>query len=196
MEIVYKKLDEIRPYENNPRFNDSAVDVVMESIREFGFKVPMVIDSRGEIVTGHTRFEASKRLGLEEVPCIVADDLTEEQVRAFRLADNKTAEFAEWDEYLLELEMLSISEIDLERFGFYAEDEPDEPDAETVKRVKAMEIRAFEHHDYLVFVFQNQQDWLAATNAFGIERVDAGYGKTKKVGVGRVLNGKRLLEKI
>lgn len=97
MEIVLKGIEELIPYENNPRNNDEAVKYVAESIRQFGFKVPMVIDKDGVIVAGHTRFKAAKELGMTEVPCIIADDLTEEQVKAFRLADNKVAEIATWD---------------------------------------------------------------------------------------------------
>lgn len=94
MEIVYKKLQDLKPYENNPRFNDDAVEFVANSIKEFGFKVPIVIDKNGVIVAGHTRYKASIELGLKEVPCIVADDLSDEQVKAFRLADNKVSEKA------------------------------------------------------------------------------------------------------
>lgn len=118
MEIIYKKLKEIKPYERNPRINKAAVDPVANSIREFGFKVPIVIDKDGIIVAGHTRFKASKKLGLTEVPCITADDLSEEQIKAFRLADNKTAEKAEWDFDLLDLELENILNIDMMDFGF------------------------------------------------------------------------------
>ena len=95
MNIVKRKLGEVRPYEKNPRRNDDAVQYVAESIRQFGFKVPLVIDHEGVIVAGHTRWKAAKKLGLKTVPCIIADDLTEEQVKAFRLADNKVGEMAE-----------------------------------------------------------------------------------------------------
>lgn len=89
--IVYKRLDELKPYENNPRRNDKAVDAVAASIEQFGFKVPIVIDNDNVIVAGHTRYKAAGKLNMDEVPCIVADDLTPEQIKAFRLADNKTA---------------------------------------------------------------------------------------------------------
>ncbi len=98
MQIITKQLDEIRPYEKNPRKNDAAVDGVAASIREFGFKVPIIIDAAGTIIAGHTRYKAAQKLGLESVPCIQADDLSPEQVRAYRLADNKVAEAAGWDE--------------------------------------------------------------------------------------------------
>lgn len=117
MEIITKKIKDIKPYENNPRKNDDAVDLVANSIREFGFKVPIVIDKDNVIVTGHTRYKASKKLGLTEVPCIIADDLTKEQIQAFRLADNKVAERADWDFELLDIELGDIS-LDMEQFGF------------------------------------------------------------------------------
>jgi len=97
MQIIYKKIKELHPYENNPRFNENAVEEVAKSIKEFGFKNPIVAKSDGEIINGHTRYKAAKKLGLKEVPVIVADDLSEEQVKAFRLADNKTSEFSVWD---------------------------------------------------------------------------------------------------
>ena len=118
MEIINKKLSELKPYEKNPRKNDNAVDYVAKSIKEFGFKVPIVIDRNNVIIAGHTRYKASEKLGLEEVPCIIADDLTEEQVKAFRLADNKVSEMSEWDYDLLNMELDDIIDINMEDFGF------------------------------------------------------------------------------
>lgn len=127
MRIVEKDIKELKPYKNNPRNNDNAVDAVAASIKEFGFKVPIVIDRNNEIVAGHTRYRASLKLGLATVPCIVADDLNEEQIKAFRLADNKTGELAEWDIKLLNEELMNIS-MDMLQFGF--EDEAEEKEAE------------------------------------------------------------------
>lgn len=118
MEIVNKKISELTPYAKNPRKNESAVDYVANSIKEFGFKVPVVIDSEGVIVAGHTRVKAAEKLMLDEVPCIIADDLTEEQIRAFRLADNKVSEVANWDCALLDEELQDINDIDMSIFGF------------------------------------------------------------------------------
>lgn len=118
MEIVTKAISEIHPYEKNPRKNDAAVKYVAESIRQFGFKVPIVIDSSGVIVAGHTRFKAAKKLKLDNVPCIIADDLTDEQIKAFRLADNKVSEKAEWDFELLADELDDIFDFDMSVFGF------------------------------------------------------------------------------
>lgn len=118
MNITMLKIDALKPYDKNPRKNDEAVKYVAESIKQFGFKVPIVIDKHNVIVAGHTRYKAAKQLGIDEVPCIVADDLTEEQVKAFRLADNKVAEAAEWDFGLLGDELEGIFDIDMEAFGF------------------------------------------------------------------------------
>lgn len=115
--LVYKSLDELKPYENNPRFNDNAVDKVASSIKEFGFKVPIVVDKNNIIVAGHTRWKASKKLGLESVPCIIADDLTDEQIKAYRLADNKVGELAEWDFAKLETELSELT-MDMSIFDF------------------------------------------------------------------------------
>lgn len=121
MTIVNFKVSDLIPYENNPRINDNAVDSVANSIEEFGFKVPVIVDKNNVIVAGHTRVKAAKKLGLEEVPCVVADDLTEDQIKAFRLADNKVSELADWDFSKLEEELSNV-DIDMSQFGFEAEE--------------------------------------------------------------------------
>lgn len=118
MNIINIELKKIKQYEKNPRKNDEAVGPVAESIKEFGFKVPIIIDKNNVIIAGHTRYKAAKQLKLKEVPCIVADDLTEEQIKAFRLADNKVGEIAEWDYNILELELDEILNIDMSLFNF------------------------------------------------------------------------------
>lgn len=128
MNIIEKPITQIKPYEKNPRKNDDAVKYVAESIRQFGFKQPIVIDKSGVIVAGHTRWKAAKHLHLKTVPCLIADDLTDEQVKAFRLADNKVAEIAEWDLDLLDEELNDILDIDMDDFGFEFEDVTDDPD--------------------------------------------------------------------
>ena len=115
--IVMMPVSEVRPYEKNPRKNAGAVQYVKASIEKFGFRQPIIIDKNRVIVCGHTRLLAAKSLGMADVPCIFADDLTEEQVKAYRLADNKVAEFAEWDTDLLEGELEAIG-IDMTQFGF------------------------------------------------------------------------------
>jgi len=127
MQIIEKSITEITPYEKNPRKNDEAVEYVANSIKEFGFKVPIVIDKDGVIVAGHTRYKAAQELGLEKLPCVIADDLTEEQVKAFRLADNKVGELAEWDFDLLGEELDGIFDIDMSEFGFELNLDDNEP---------------------------------------------------------------------
>lgn len=118
MQIEEMRVADLIPYENNPRKNDEAVEAVAASIKEFGFKVPIIVDADNVIIAGHTRLKAAQMLGMDTVPVIRADDLTDEQVKAFRLADNKTAELAGWDFTALEAEMEELADFDMERFGF------------------------------------------------------------------------------
>ena len=117
LNLIQMNIDDLILYENNPRNNDGAVDAVAASINSFGFKVPIIIDKNNVVVCGHTRVKASKKLGMTEVPCIVADDLNEEQIKAFRLADNKVSELAEWDMDKLAEELKQI-DMDMLQFGF------------------------------------------------------------------------------
>lgn len=120
MEIKDIKVCDLKEYENNPRHNDGAVEAVAESIKQYGFKVPIILDRNGVIVAGHTRKRAAELLGLETVPCYIAADLTPEQVRAYRLADNKTGELATWDFEKLEKELAELTafDVDMSQFGF------------------------------------------------------------------------------
>lgn len=192
------QISELRMYEKNPRKNDEAVQYVAESIREFGFKVPIVVDADNVIIAGHTRYKAAKQLQLETVPCIVADDLTEEQVKAFRLADNKVSEFSEWDMNLLDIELDEIFGLDMESFGFL-EKEEDEPIV--VAEVPFTESLD-ENHNYVVLYFDNDIDWLQAQTVFNIGKVKElstkkdGKGKNHKQSTGRVLNGAEALNAI
>lgn len=121
LNIVYKKISEINEYQNNPRINDKAIEPVMESIKNFGFLVPIVLDKNDVIIAGHTRKKVAEKLHMETIPCIYAEYLTEEQVRAFRLADNKTAEFSQWDIEKLEKELSDIMDIDMESLFHFAD---------------------------------------------------------------------------
>ena len=120
MKVTEINVVDLKPYENNPRRNDDAVEPVAKSIKDYGFKVPIVVDKNNVIICGHTRLKAAQKLGLEKVPCIVADDLTEDKVKSFRLADNKVAELAQWDDAALleEINDLMTLDIDLSDFGF------------------------------------------------------------------------------
>lgn len=132
LQIIYKDINDLQMYENNPRKNSDAVQYVMNSIQQFGFKNPIIIDKDNMIVCGHTRYKAARRLKMAQVPCIMADDLTDDQIRAFRLADNKVAEMATWDYERLEQEFALIDplEFDIADFGFFPDYEPDEEEEE------------------------------------------------------------------
>ena len=134
LEIKYQNVSDLKPYENNPRYNEDAVKYVANSIKEFGFKVPIVVDKDNVIIAGHTRLLAAIDLGLEEVPTVVADELSEDQVKAFRLADNKVSEQATWDILKLdeELDILKDTDIDMSDFGFGSVD----IDWDTVEELK------------------------------------------------------------
>lgn len=129
MEIVDIAVKDLVPYDKNPRRNDEAAVKVAESIKQFGFKIPLVVDRNNVVVCGHTRLKAAKKLKLKTVPCILADDLSEDQIKAFRLVDNRTAEIAEWDFALLEEELADV-QLDMTAFDFddlLAEEEAGKP---------------------------------------------------------------------
>jgi len=121
-------IGDVKPYANNPRNNKQAVDKVAASLKEFGFRQPIVVDKDHVVIVGHTRLLAAKKLKMTEVPVLIADDLTDEQVKAYRLADNKTAEFAQWDLDKLTDELAGIADIDMEDFGFNLADFEEEPE--------------------------------------------------------------------
>ena len=121
-EVKTVGINEVIPYEKNPRRNEKAVEAVANSIKEFGWKNPIIVDRGMVIISGHTRRLAALKLGLKTVPVVIADDMTDEQVRAFRLADNRVASFSTWDEEKLKQEIGEISSIDLSDFGFKQDD--------------------------------------------------------------------------
>lgn len=148
MEIVTKSLHELTPYDKNARKNDKAVPLVAKSIEQFGFKVPIVIDRNNVIVCGHTRYKAAHVLGIEEVPCIVADDLTDQQIKAYRLADNKVAEASKWDKGILSLEMNEIFDFDMSDFGFEIADPVDTVEIELPQKENERERTANAYNLY------------------------------------------------
>lgn len=152
MEIKNINVNELKKYNKNPRKNKMAVDKVAESIKEFGFKVPIVIDKDGVIIAGHTRLEAAKKLKLKDAPCIIADDLTEDQVRAFRLADNKVSEFSEWDIDLLNFELSEI-DLNMDLFGF-----DDFEIEESGEAAEKKELRPYKKVHYLITADLNDND--------------------------------------
>lgn len=196
MEIIYKKVDELKPYEKNPRKNDDAVEYVANSIKEFGFKVPIIVDENNIIIAGHTRYKASKKLGIKEVPCIIADDLTEEQIKAFRLADNKVSEKAKWDTDLLGMELDSLFDvIDMNKFGFPVQIENIDGDEEGEEKITK---ELGEANNYVVLQFYTDLEWDEAQVLLGLERVQTGEENEniRRHGIGRVIDGKAILDKL
>ena len=153
MNIRNIQLKDIKPYEKNARNNKNAVDKVTQSIKEFGFKVPIVLDKNNVIVCGHTRYEAAKKLKMAAVPCVIADDLTENQIKAYRLADNKVAEFSTWDIDLLQDELFAIDDIDMSDFGFDLIFE-EEPGADELELEKETDDKVV-----IKVVFDTYKDW-------------------------------------
>ena len=145
MEIVIKQLKDLVPYDRNPRDINGAVGKVAESIKAFGFNVPILIDAENVIIAGHTRYEAAKELGISEVPCIIADDMTEDEEKQYRIVDNKTGELSSWDYEKLIMELNEISEVDMSVFEFGKFDEEMPPaDLETgLSEGKELDLDAF-----------------------------------------------------
>lgn len=143
LQIVAKPIDDLIPYVNNPRQNDAAVDRVAASIHEFGFKVPIIISADNVIIAGHTRLKAALKLGLKEVPCIIASDLTEGQIKAFRLADNKVAEYSSWDMEALQAELQQLSEFNFDMTGFGFMDINEPPSEQSINPSKEINTESF-----------------------------------------------------
>lgn len=214
MQIENWNINDVKPYENNPRKNDEAVEYVANSIREFGFQQPLVVDSDGVIVVGHTRYKAAQKLGIEEIPVIVAEELTDNQIEAYRLADNKVSEFAEWDFPKLneELENIDWLDVDMTDFGFYLDNikatlDEFEEDAAVEEEIEG-DIPFTDYIDeekqYVVLKFDNEKDWLHVQSVLGLEKVQS--LPTRKdgvqnndfrfIGIGRVLDGNTAFKRI
>lgn len=206
LNIVYRDIKELKPYKKNAKKHPKEqVERIMNSMKEFGFfeHRAVAIDSEDNVVEGHGRILAAKKAGLTQVPTICLDDMTEEQIKAWRLIENKTAE-SSYDEAMIskEIEELLQSDIDMEAFGFSVdvledetiEVEPDVPFTEILN----------EENNYIVLKFNNKIDWLNAMGMFGIEKAKA-YPTRKegnkksfgmRAGVGRVLDGQKALERV
>ena len=154
MEIKEIALSELKPYDKNPRKNDKAVDGVLKSIQDFGFKIPLVVDKDSVIVCGHTRYKAAQKLGFKSLPCIVADDLSEEKIKAFRLVDNKTAELAEWDSEKLDEELISLASELIAEFSFELPNQEELSESAKSISVKSTGEKNFEK---VTFVFKAEQ---------------------------------------
>ena len=211
LKIEYVDINSIKPYKKNPRKNEDAIPYVMESIKQFGFKNPVILDKDNVIVAGHTRIESAKRLGITEIPCIYADDLTDEQIKAFRLADNKVAEIAEWDIDLLDTELDDILNIDMSDFGFDLDLEDEEekeiiedevPEVPEEPKAKLGDIYQLGNHRLMCGDSTNVENINKLLNGNKIDMVytDAPYGisivndKTHKVGAGNLAKNKEYLQ--
>lgn len=189
MKIEEWPIDKVTPYENNPRKNDEAAIVTANSIKEFGWQQPIVVDENGIVIAGHTRLKAAKKLKLDKVPVTVANNLTDEQVKAYRLADNKTGELAEWESKMLDEELNEILNIDMEQFGFEPEEDEEieeEPEVEFSQELN-------EENNYIVLKFDNSVDWQQVITIFDVKPVQDTNTKMVRKGVGRVLDGSKLV---
>lgn len=183
MRIVEKKLSEIKPYDKNPRRNNDSVDKVAESIRQFGFQQPIVVDKDLVIICGHTRYEASKQLGLKVVPCVVADELSDQQVKAYRLADNKVGESSTWDSKLLIGELEDIFEFDMSEFGFPTLEETSDDEESAYygdERERTFEAYNMYDVDSGRLTEQWQMPVIKATNHVPEDLISFNYAKTSK----------------
>ena len=200
MQIIQKKLADIVPYERNTKKHDETqIKNVAESIKKYGWVQPIVIDNDGAIVIGHCRALAAEKLGIKEVPCVVVSDLTEEEINALRIVDNKTNE-SPWDFDLLSAE---LTEIDLSDFEFDFGLDKKKNKEEIEGEVEFSEILG-EENNYLVLQFKTDIDWLNAQSFFGLETVKS-YSTRKdgkvaknmeRKGVARVLDGAKVLNEL
>ena len=181
--IELVSIDKIKPYENNPRNNEKAVDGVANSIKEFGFKVPIVVDEEYVIVTGHTRYLASKKLNLKEVPVIVLKGLTKEQIQKYRIADNKVGELADWDLQALGDEIAELKDVDFGDYGFneielmiLTEDiEPEEFDKEEIEKYSERADKDILKVRKCIIKYDNEQEKKELKQLFNIQNLKVIY---------------------
>lgn len=200
MKIQNVAISRVIPYDLNPRKNEGAVRKVAESLENFGWQQPIVVDPDLIVIAGHTRLAAAQLLGMPKVPVLVASDLNPAQVKAYRLADNKVAEYSEWDEELLIEELMALrdAEADLDTTGFSVEEldkllaEDDDLD---VKPQVIFSEEMMEANNYVVLVFRNEVDWLSAQTHFGLSTKHSKRqnGKPWSAGIGRVVDGAEYL---
>lgn len=204
LEVEYLPIDQIVKYRNNAKQHPKKqIRQIEESIEEFGFNDPIAVwtnkDGEPEVVEGHGRLIAARNLGYTTIPVVFLDRLSDAQRRAYTHVHNQLTMNSEWDDQILALDLVELAnaDIDMHKYGF--DDvikelgEKTEDEKEKQKRFKAMELKSFEHHDYVVFVFDEMHDWLRVCQRFGLGKVDAGYGDTRKIGLGRVLHGSELV---
>lgn len=199
LNIVYKQIKELKPYKKNAKkHNKEQVEQIANSIKEFGFTQPVIIDKHNSVVAGHGRILGAKKAGLKQVPTVCLEDLTEEQIKAYRLVDNKLNE-SEWDNDLLKQSLEEIEEMNMEVFGFTIDKLEDES-VDVEPDVPFTEILN-EENNYIVLKFNNKIDWINALGVLGLKQVKVYPTKKggkkdslKRMGVGRVLDGVKALE--
>lgn len=199
LNIVYKQIKELKPYKKNAKkHNKEQVEQIANSIKEFGFTQPVIIDKNNCVVAGHGRILGARKAGLKQVPTVCLEDLTEEQIKAYRLVDNKLNE-SEWDNDLLKQSLEEIEEMNMEVFGFTIDKLEDES-VDVEPDVPFTEILN-EENNYIVLKFNNKIDWINALGVFGLKQVKVYPTKKggkkdslKRMGVGRVLDGVKALE--
>ena len=193
MTIVNKPTAELKPYDKNAKKHDKKqIENVAESIKQFGFVQPIVLDKNNNVIIGHCRLEAAKKLHLDEVPCVMADDLTDEQVKKLRLLDNKLNE-SDWD---IDLIAEEIADLDFDGFDVNFESKRKK---EQIEGDVPFTEELLEEHNYIVLYFDNEMDWQQAVTVFGIGQVklnDKGKFKSERKGVGRVLNGAEAINRL
>lgn len=162
MKVIEMPIDQVKPYENNPRVNDDAVQETANSIKEFGWQQPIVVDKDNVIIVGHTRLKAAKKLKLKKVPVVIADTLSEQQVKAYRLADNKTGELADWDMELLDIELDDIVDLDMSDFGF---DDIEEDTNKDLEDLSDKDLTVYQ----LILDFENEEELQSAYEALAKE---------------------------
>ena len=202
MELVTLAVRDIKPYDKNPRKNDKAVNAVAESIKQCGYCAPIVVDENNVVLAGHTRLKALKKLGITECQVCVKEGLTEEQKRKYRLLDNKTSEFAEWDLDLLEQELQNL---DFEGFDFgFNLDKLEKEEKEEIEGEVPFAEVLDEENNYIVLKFGTKVDWIQLESLFSLPSVKAYSTRTdgkiseglNRKGVGRVVDGVDFLNKI
>lgn len=193
MTVVNKPTAELKPYDKNAKKHDKKqIANVAESIKQFGFVQPIVLDKNNNVIIGHCRLEAAKKLHLDEVPCVMADDLTDEQVKKLRLLDNKLNE-SDWD---IDLIAEEIADLDFDGFDVNFESKRKK---EQIEGDVPFTEELLEEHNYIVLYFDNEMDWQQAVTVFGIGQVklnDKGKFKSERKGVGRVLNGAEAINRL
>lgn len=202
LNIIYRQIKDLKPYKKNAKkHSKEQVEQIANSIKEFGFTQPVIIDKNNCVVAGHGRILGARKAGLKQVPTVCLEELTEEQIKAYRLVNNKLNE-SEWDSDLLKQSLDEIAEMDMEVFGFTIDSLADET-VEVEPDVPFTEILN-EENNYIVLKFENKIDWINAMGVLGVEKVKAfptkknGNKKTfgERAGVGRVIDGIKVLERI